>query len=63
MKKYIIELSDELSTIYEDIAKMSKKDVEEWIPIILEKVIRTLINQSNIDKGKSSYKKNGYYDL
>lgn len=43
MKKYAIELSDELSCIYEDIAKMNKKKVEECLSIILERVIRTML--------------------
>ena len=57
MKKYTIELNDELSVIYEDIAKMNKrtvedclaivneKNVEECLPIILERVIHTMLNQ------------------
>ena len=44
MKKYEIELSDDLSTIYEDIAKMNKKKVEDCLAIILERVIRTMLN-------------------
>lgn len=43
MKKYEIELSDELSYIYEDIAKMNKRNVEACLSIILERVIRTMI--------------------
>ena len=43
MKKYVIELTDELSVIYEDIAKMNKKSVEESLAIILERVIRTKV--------------------
>lgn len=43
MKKYIIELSDDLSTIYEDIAKLNKKNAEECLSIILDRVIRTMI--------------------
>ena len=38
MKKYTIELSDELSVIYEDIAEMNEKSVEESLSIILELV-------------------------
>ena len=34
MKKYVVELSDELSVIYEDIAKMNHKTVEESLAII-----------------------------
>ena len=45
MKKYTIELSDELSVIYEDIAKMNEKSVEESLSIILERVIRTMLNR------------------
>lgn len=44
MKKYAIVLNDELSTIYEDIAKMNKKSVEECLSIILERVIYTMLN-------------------
>ena len=44
IKRYIIELSDDLSDVYEDIAKMNKKDVEECLVIILEKVISTMLN-------------------
>ena len=45
MKKYTIELSDELSVIYEDIAKMNEKSIEESLSIILERVIHTRLNQ------------------
>ena len=45
MKKYTIELNDELSVIYEDIAKMNEKSIEESLSIILERVIRTMLNQ------------------
>ncbi len=37
MVKYEIELSDELSVIYEDIAKMNEKSIEESLSIILER--------------------------
>lgn len=43
MKKYTIELSDELSVIYEDIAKMNEKSIEESLSIILERVIHTML--------------------
>lgn len=43
MKKYVIELTDELSVVYEDIAKMNKKSVEESLAIILERVIHTML--------------------
>ena len=42
MKKYVVSLDDELATIYEDIAKMNKKSVEECLSIILKRVIHTL---------------------
>ena len=45
MVKYEIELSDELSVIYEDIAEMNEKSVEESLSIILERVIHTMLNQ------------------
>lgn len=44
MKRYTIELTDELSHIYEDIAKMNHKEVEECLSIILERVICTMLN-------------------
>lgn len=46
MKKYNIELSNKLSTIYEDIAKMNNKSIEESLQIILKKVIDTLLSHS-----------------
>ena len=49
MKKYIVELSNDLSVIYEDIAKMNHKEVEECLSIILERVIRTMINSPRND--------------
>ena len=48
MKKYDIKWSDDLSTIYEDIAKMAKKKVEDCLAIILERVIRTMLNPREI---------------
>ena len=45
MKKFTIELSDELSVIYEDIAEMNEKSVEESLSIILERVIHTMLNR------------------
>lgn len=44
MKRYVIELTDDLSYIYEDIARVNKKAVEECLSIILERVIRTMIS-------------------
>ena len=46
MKKYTIELSNELSTIYEDIAQMNNKSIEESLQIILKKVIETLLSHT-----------------
>ena len=45
MVKYEIELSDELSVIYEDIAKMNEKSIEESLSIILERVIHTMLTR------------------
>ena len=42
MKKYVIELDDDLSNVYEDIAKMNNKKVEECLCIILYGVIRKM---------------------
>ena len=44
MKTYEVTLSEDLSTIYEDIAKMNKRTVEDCLAIILERVIRTMLN-------------------
>ena len=52
MKKYVVELSDELSVIYEDIAKMNHRTVEESLAIILERVIRTMLNHPESDKDR-----------
>ena len=38
MERYVIELTDDLSYIYEDIARVNKKAVEECLSIILERV-------------------------
>lgn len=50
MKTYTVELSDDLSCIYEDIARMNKRGVEERLTIILERIIRTLIKKSEHDE-------------
>ena len=50
VKSYTIELTDELSVIYEDIAKMNEKKVEDCLVIILERVIRTMIHKSEPEK-------------
>ncbi len=47
MKEYTIALTDELAVIYEDIAKMNQKDVEDCLVIILERVIRTMLKHSD----------------
>ena len=44
MKTYEVTLSEDLSTIYEDIAKINKRTVEDCLAIILERVIRTMLN-------------------
>lgn len=49
MKRYIVELTDDLSCIYEDIARMNGNRVEECLSIVLEKVIRTMIHSPNWD--------------
>ena len=54
MKRYIVEMDDDLSCIYEDIAKMNKKNVEECLAIILKRVILTMIRQDDSDKNKPS---------
>lgn len=45
MKTYTVELNDDLSCIYEDIARMHQKRTEECLAIILERVIRTMLRQ------------------
>jgi hypothetical protein len=43
MKRYVVKMSDELSCIYEDIARINQKTVDECLAIILERVIRTMV--------------------
>jgi|GEM_PF-940848 len=50
MKSYRVVLSDDLSNIYEDIARVNKKKVEECLSIILERVIRTMVHPSRTDR-------------
>ncbi len=50
MKEYTIALTDELAVIYEDIAKMNQKDVEDCLVIILERVIRTMLRPVEPDE-------------
>lgn len=45
MKKYTIVLDDELSAIYEDIAKMNRKPVEEALQLVLKRVIDSLLKE------------------
>ena len=52
MKRYVIELRDDLAAIYEDIALMNHKTVEESLAIVLERVIRTMLNRSWPDEKK-----------
>ena len=47
MKKYVIKLEDDLSAIYDNIAKMNKKSTEESIQIILKRVIETLLKRAS----------------
>jgi len=46
IKKYIIELNDDFSDIYEDIAKMNRKSTEEALQIILKRVIETMLKEN-----------------
>ena len=47
MRSCTVELSDELYQIYEDIAKLNDKPLAECLSIILERVIRTMLNHSD----------------
>jgi len=49
MKKYVIELDDTLSDIYEGIAKMSHKSTEETMRLILKSVIERLAKENPQD--------------
>ena len=44
MKKYVIELDDDLSNVYDDFAKINNKTVVECLCFILDRVIRTMLN-------------------
>ena len=46
MKDYTIKLDDDLSRIYEDIAKVNHKSIEETLQIILKRVIETMIKEN-----------------
>ena len=45
MRSYTVELTDDLSAIYEDIAKMNHKSAEEALQIILKRVIETMLRE------------------
>ena len=47
MKKYTIELNDDLSAIYADIAKINHKSIEEALQIILRRVIETMLQEKS----------------
>lgn len=47
IKKYIIEMEDDLATIFEDIARINHKETEEALQIILKRVIETMLNNRN----------------
>lgn len=49
MKKYDIELSDKLSAIYEDIARLNQKNVD-CLAIILGRVIHTMLHAPDDNK-------------
>ena len=55
MKKYTIKLSDDLSAIYEDIAKINQKTVEEALQIILTRVIETMLRKNPETKSDEPY--------
>jgi len=46
MKKYTIELNDDLSAIYEDIAKFNQKSTEEALQNVLKRAIETILRES-----------------
>jgi len=52
MKKYTIELDNDLSAIYEDIAKMNCKSTEEALQIILKRAIMTMLREDPKDLEK-----------
>jgi len=45
MKKYTIELPDDIAEVYENIARVNKTPTEESLQIILKKVIKTLLGK------------------
>jgi len=46
MKKYVVELDDDLSNIYEDIAKLNNMPTGKALQIILKRVIETMLKES-----------------
>lgn len=59
MKKYMVELSDDLSRIYEDFARMHQKRTEDCLAIILDRVIRTMLRQSYSRENESGSPETG----
>lgn len=53
MKTYRVKLSEDLSSIYEDIAKVNHKSTEECLSIILERVLRTMLHQPGTKENRS----------
>jgi len=45
MKKYTIELDEDLAAIYEDIAKVNHKSVEQAFQILLKRMIETILKE------------------
>jgi len=43
MKKFTIEMDDDLSAVYEDIAKMYKRPTEETLQVILRRLIESML--------------------
>lgn len=48
MKQFTITLDDDLSTIYEDIAMINHKSIEEAMQIVLKRVIDTILRSHQI---------------
>lgn len=46
MKSCQVELSDELYAIYEDIARLNHKPLEECLSIVLDRLIRTVLKHN-----------------
>jgi len=52
MKKYTIELDDDLSAVYMDIAKMNHKSTEETLQIVLKRVIETIVKERSMGRAE-----------